>query len=836
VATNNDIIEIDLAFASQKKSAEISLHQRITEWLANSDFVAYDKLLTRLELPVYLYDAQQVTQLLTALRQKSDHTPAELMLFSCISHPFAGLPLLNSLKVIIEQCKAALELTEINDEKSATYVRAAADKGFIPAIYHLGVNNYNGICVLKKDINEAEKLWQIAAAQGLPYASYRLGYLYENDFKDIDKAVPHYLNGAKLNHGASLFELGRLQQNKLIANTHIISSAIEYYIAAAKRGNIKALCALITADQNGISVIPDLQIVNSLYDIYLKQADINQKLLHDKMQLFLASLTHGVLKNESLPGVAINGLCNGYIFMMFRADLIGESEHYLKRLRLLSLKSDMEIKELAQLYNNYKAAFKKLTRKKLSNLEQCTKRCKDSKEINNIRKQHYNRVELEAEESLKLTAGKQKSLCYAKELYIFISSLLFSQYHVNYGIQQNNKLIAQGNYIKILNIIPTDYPISKNDIVFENKRFGPKSSGLEKQSVRQSFSFAFNFLEHELIAILDKTIIQDDYIIIRSTNHSLYLKRSKDCYQFYDSSVDAQDYFSTAELVSKIKFCICSLHNRTEKFLPVGIIIFSHDQISVTRPTEKELIAYIFQQRGNNHNINAQAWDGTTALYMATLLNQVDVVRELLNKGADCTIANQAGITPVQVSVLYDHDGILEMFAQNRANLNHIDASGNDLVHMAVRTESTAALNILKKVNIDLQRSNKDNLTPLDQALSNHKLAVIIELLNVIKGTKIASYDNLNKIRYELLLKFFEIIEDIRNDQEKLNFINAVLESDPLKQNALSRFFYTPTSSVTFFFSTKNKTGCIIKIEQYRDKLIAKMNDVYPVVPSANRL
>lgn len=842
MATDPDIIEIDLAFAKQSRSCDIFLYQRMTEWLTTSNFVTYDNLLEKLELggdsqvtqiefPIYLQDAQRVTQLISSLLKKSELNPAEMLLLSCVHHPQLGLPLSQSLKKLITECKIDLEIIELNAQKAAGYIQSATDKELVPALYQLGMDYYYGYCVPKKDIPKAVHYWQLAEKEGFPFASYRLGFVFENDYKNIPQAVIHYLNATKFRHGNSWYALGRLQRNKLIENNVNVPCALECYKAAAKQGNTKALLEIISSE---ILLLPNSLVANTYYEIYLKQVEINQVLIHSKMQLFISHITYleeGTLRAEAIPKDVAKYICNGFVIMMLRAAIIGESEQYLKRLRSLSIKNEDEIKRMGQLYSQYTMEFCKVSDKILQQLNLRIKQCKDNNEKNKVREAYFIQIEQQVLSNLKLSEEQKNLLLYAKDLYIFISSLVFVIELDHFAIKHNNKVLCKDELLEIINIIPPNKLIGRNSKVqplLESNEFSADNISLVIPPLKQVFNFSFNFFELELIDALTQIAFPGDMIIIGSTLHTVYVKRSCDEFHLYDPAHGLIKYSSVEDFVAKLKNNFFTSKNYNDTYLSLNLRIFAQDILPIARPTTKQLLDYILKQRGHNSNINVPAWDGSTALYLAARYNDVEMVRELLARGADCTIANQKGLTPVQIAVIYDHDVILERLAQSK-DLNLVNTDNNDLVLLAVQNNSQAVIKVLAKQGINLNKQNA-NVTPIYLALKQKKLNIVIELLNSIKSIDMlrkTDIEYLLRKRDKLLTAFSEVMNGMKYDEDRLKFIDGVLETEKSKQYALGQFFHTPGNAFTFFFSTKNKTGSVLKIEEYRGNLVAKMKVVH---------
>lgn len=82
-----------------------------------------------------------------------------------------------------------------NTELATSYYRAAALQGDDHAQVALGKRYHSGTGCLPKDMFEAEKWYKLAQAQGtdeIVEVSFLLGQLYENEFKDMKRALFNY--------------------------------------------------------------------------------------------------------------------------------------------------------------------------------------------------------------------------------------------------------------------------------------------------------------------------------------------------------------------------------------------------------------------------------------------------------------------------------------------------------------------------------------------------------------------------------------------------------------------------------------------------------------------
>ena len=96
-------------------------------------------------------------------------------------------------------------------------------------------------------------------------------------------------------------------------------------------------------------------------------------------------------------------------------------------------------------------------------------------------------------------------------------------------------------------------------------------------------------------------------------------------------------------------------------------------------------------------SVDTQNYDssGITALHIATILNNTQLVSLLLNANADVNIQDSKGITPVFYACEHKNKEMVERFLENKANLNLCDKNGTFPLNIAVarnEIEITAAL------------------------------------------------------------------------------------------------------------------------------------------------
>lgn len=122
--------------------------------------------------------------------------------------------------------------------KAAHYLKIAADQGNTEAAFAYAVLYFNPTGKLKKNFQEAQKYFIIAADKGHMEAQYILGYMYEYGHvqKDYGKAVSYYEKAALQGHVFSAMELAVLYQQPEL---HNYQKAFQYCLFSAEHG-----CAL----------------------------------------------------------------------------------------------------------------------------------------------------------------------------------------------------------------------------------------------------------------------------------------------------------------------------------------------------------------------------------------------------------------------------------------------------------------------------------------------------------------------------------------------------------------------------------------------------------------
>jgi len=172
---------------------------------------------------------------------------------------------------------------------------------------------------------------------------------------------------------------------------------------------------------------------------------------------------------------------------------------------------------------------------------------------------------------------------------------------------------------------------------------------------------------------------------------------------------------------------------------------------SATGATREDPKSYFFEA------ITHYVYEGDTALHLAAAAHVVEVVDNLIRRGADVRARNRRGAEPLH----YAADGVpasaawhpvgqvavVRALIRAGADPNAKDASGVVPLHRAVRTRCAAAVQALLEGGAEVQRRNRSGTTALELAQQDtgrggsgspearEQQARIVELLRAHPGT-----------------------------------------------------------------------------------------------------
>ncbi len=131
---------------------------------------------------------------------------------------------------------------------------------------------------------------------------------------------------------------------------------------------------------------------------------------------------------------------------------------------------------------------------------------------------------------------------------------------------------------------------------------------------------------------------------------------------------------------------------------------------------------------------------GYNALIAASEYNQEDIVKLLLNNGANVNLTSEHGITPLFVASVNGHENIVKLMLKNGANANFANNRGITPLMEASANGHKNIVELLLNNGADVRAKSNNGLTALDLAVAN-KHKKIEELLKK-EGAKTTDFQN----------------------------------------------------------------------------------------------
>lgn len=124
-------------------------------------------------------------------------------------------------------------------------------------------------------------------------------------------------------------------------------------------------------------------------------------------------------------------------------------------------------------------------------------------------------------------------------------------------------------------------------------------------------------------------------------------------------------------------------------------------------------------------NINGTRERGWSPLYMAALHGDDDAARLLLSRGADPNLKSDSGATPLLQAADGGHAHLIQTLLRGGANISDVDNHGDTALHRAVRKCRYLAAALLLEEGINTHLKNHRGQTALDIAINGHSKEII---------------------------------------------------------------------------------------------------------------
>jgi ankyrin repeat protein len=478
--------------------------------------------------------------------------------------------------------------------------------------------------------------------------------------------------------------------------------------------------------------------------IMLHDNNILQFELEDRLNLLLmyASDEFGPDK-EDLSNYS-KGLCNAFAFLNFRAELIGQEDKNISRIKNLMSMSEEEIVEIANLYHEYKKERKNLTEdtesqvagtqipnlnREISELyTRLTALRKERQEKfnidtdkdqieawkkdielpieNEIRQRRDQRNQL-IEDRLAVFFSKKelRKIDQARDLYLYIHTLVgaFDPSSINFTIQGN--LVNQYDYKEILRLLPLDTFNADSNLE-------PKNVTHEVENV---FKLGLVLDKQELIQLLENEDIirEGDLISLMSNDHATFISYKNGKLVFYDPAPITIEPNTFLRLVDVIQERLFLKEDLASGFMPIGINVFQKKIMgfeSSPRLQPAEVAKDILSNRSSVDTKIGRS--NTTSAWMAAKYGQADVIRVIDDVKESLMTKESRGTTPAQVAARHGYAEVIQVLHELGVNLSAQDEEGTTPAIVAAEWGNANVLEKLHKLGVDLNAESIDGFTP----------------------------------------------------------------------------------------------------------------------------
>lgn len=206
-----------------------------------------------------------------------------------------------------------------------------------------------------------------------------------------------------------------------------------------------------------------------------------------------------------------------------------------------------------------------------------------------------------------------------------------------------------------------------------------------------------------------------------------------------------------------------------------------------------ELFSEIVDLAGRKATLGRHDSHQLTPLHYAVKYNNIDVVRILLEKGADINVSGKGNTTPLHYATRYmkenDDCSLLQLLIYSEANANAVDDSGSTPLHYAcLKGNEKAVRELLKVKDIDVKAQDKLNTQPIHHACAFGSLD-ILDLLSE-KGANILAENEakMTPIHVAVSTGHTKLIEhsfDLVQQQHGISAIPRIIEQQNIEGQAL---------------------------------------------------
>ncbi len=232
----------------------------------------------------------------------------------------------------------------------------------------------------------------------------------------------------------------------------------------------------------------------------------------------------------------------------------------------------------------------------------------------------------------------------------------------------------------------------------------------------------------------------------------------------------------------------------------------------------------LFKQFIGFVNINEKNFYFETALHMAVNNNNIEIVKLLLDNGADVNAKDVEENTPLHIASEKGYTKVVNQLltnkkSKNKININEKDNDWNTPLHMAANNNKIGIVKLLLDNGADVNAKDVLGIIPLCDAVNNNNIAIIKLLFKKENDININNNKNKNTL-YDSILNWPNFN---KQEENKINlFLKKYIELNN-KINLYSNFLKNAQDE-------KQKTENNNNLKKFQDRLkellIIKLSDV----------
>ncbi|CUG93667.1 ankyrin repeat protein, putative [Bodo saltans] len=151
-----------------------------------------------------------------------------------------------------------------------------------------------------------------------------------------------------------------------------------------------------------------------------------------------------------------------------------------------------------------------------------------------------------------------------------------------------------------------------------------------------------------------------------------------------------------------------------------------------------------------------------TPLHIAALGGSVEITRLLLAASPEAGLAKtREKMTPLMLAAMRGHTDLVMLLTANVKNVNDVDCMGNTALHYAAENDFASTVAVLIEQRADVDKKNKEHVTPLMNAAGGGHRTVVRVLVNAKANVEAANKLGVTPLMYAAIGGNTEVIEEL---------------------------------------------------------------------------